>query len=81
MTPGSPPGLCPAGCPSAAWGYGGHTVDDAGHPPQPEQNQQAESLKLVLLEQEDEVEDEGNHHHNGIQDFKLVVKELHAEDK
>ena len=35
----------------------------------------------MLPEQEDNVEDEGNHHHNGVQDFKLVVKELQAEDK
>lgn len=81
MTSGSSPRLRPASCPSVAWEDRGHTVDDPGHPPQPEQNQQAKSLKLVLLEQEDKVEDEGNHHHKGIQDFKLVVKELHAEDK
>lgn len=66
--------------PSATWVHRGRTVDDPGHPPQPEQNQQAESFELVLVEQEDHVEDEGDHHHDGVQDFKLVVEELQAED-
>lgn len=59
----------------------GHTVDDPGHAPQPEQDEQAQSLELVLLEHEDDVEDKRNHHDDGVQDFKLVVEELQAENK
>lgn len=36
---------------------------------------------MVVFKQEDEVKDKGHHHHNGIQDLKLVVEELQAEDK
>lgn len=57
------------------------TVDDPGHPPQPEQNQQAQSLELMLLEQDDDVEDERNHDDDRVQDFKLVVEELPTENK
>lgn len=35
----------------------------------------------MLLEQEDNVEDEGDHHDHRVQDLKLVVKELQAEDE
>lgn len=59
----------------------GHTIDDPGYPPQPEQDQQSQSLEFMLPEQEDDVEDEGNDHHDGVQDLKLVVKELQAEDQ
>lgn len=59
----------------------GRTVDDPGHPPQPEQNQQFKSLKLMLPEQENDVENKGNHDDNRVQDFKLVMEELQAENK
>ena len=75
------PGSSPCPIPTKAQEHRELTVDDPGHPPQPEQNQQPQCLKLMLPEQEDNIKNEGNHHHNGIQDLKLVVKELEAEDK
>lgn len=32
------------------------------------------------MEQKDDVQNEGDHHHDGVQDFKLVVEELQTED-
>ena len=66
---------------SAPWEHRGHTVDDPGHPPQPQQDEQAQSLELMLPEHEDDVEDERNHNDDGVQDFKLVVEELQAENE
>lgn len=57
------------------------TVDDPGHPPEPQEDQEPHGLKLVLPEDEDNVEDEGHDDNDRIQHLKLVVEELPAVDK
>lgn len=57
------------------------TVDNPGHTPQPQQDQQPDSFKLVLPKDEDDVEDERHDDNDPVQHFKLVVEELPAVDK
>lgn len=57
------------------------TIDNSGHSPQSEEDEESKGLKLVLPEQEDNVEDKRHDDNNGIQDFKLVVEEFPAVDK
>lgn len=57
------------------------TVDDPGHTPQPQQNQEPHSFKLMLPKEEDEVKDERHDDNDAVQHFKLVVEELPAVNK
>lgn len=57
------------------------TVDNPGHAPQPQENQEPDGFKLVLPEDEDDVEDEGHDDNDPVQHFKLVVEEFPAVDE
>lgn len=57
------------------------TIDNPGHPPQPQEYQEPNSFKLVLSEDEDNIKDERHNNNNAVQHFKLVVEELPAVDK
>lgn len=57
------------------------TIDNPGYPPQPEQDQQAHAIESILSGDVHNVQDEGNHHHNPIKHFKLVLEEVQAVGK
>lgn len=54
------------------------TVNNSGHPPEPQQNEETYSIKGVLMEDENNVQHEGNYHHQTIEHLKLVLKKLQA---
>lgn len=55
------------------------TVDNSGHPPESQQDEETHRIKGVLVEDEDDVQHEGNHHHQTVKHLKLVLKEFQAE--
>lgn len=57
------------------------TVDDPGHPPQSQQDKETHPIEGVLVENEDNVQHEGHHHHQTIKHFKHVMEELQAVSK
>lgn len=57
------------------------TVDDSGHPPESQQDEETHPIEGVLMEDEDDVQHEGNDHHQTVKHLKLVVKELQAVSK
>lgn len=54
------------------------TVDDSSHPPETQQDEQTHAIKSVLMKDEDDVQHEGDHHHQSINHFKLMLEELQA---
>lgn len=54
------------------------TIDDSGHPPETQQDQEAKAIKGVLMEDEDDVQHKGNHHDKTIKHLKFVIEELPA---
>lgn len=53
-----------------------HTINDPGHPPQPEQDEQACGVKGVFLWDVHNIQDEGHNHDDCIKHLKLVVEKL-----
>lgn len=54
------------------------TIDDSGHPPETQQDQEAEAVEGVLVEDEDNIQHKRNHHDQTIKHLKFVVEELPA---
>lgn len=54
------------------------TVDNPGHPPESQQDEETHPIKGVFMEDEHNVQHEGGHHHQSIKHLKLVLKELQA---
>lgn len=54
----------------------GLTVDNPGHPPQPEQDEEANAIKRVLLGNVDDIQHERHDDHHPVKHLKLVVEEL-----
>ncbi len=57
------------------------TINDSGHPPESQQDEETHPIKGVLMEDEDNVQHEGNHNHETIKHLKLVLKKLQAVSK
>lgn len=60
------------------WGKVLLTIDDSSHPPESQQDKETHPIKGILMEDEHNVQDKGNHHHGSIKHLKLVMKELNA---
>lgn len=54
------------------------TVDDSGHPPQTQQDEETNAIKGVLVEDENNVQHKGNHHYQSIKNLKFVLEKLPA---
>lgn len=54
------------------------TVDDSGHPPESQQDEETHCIKRVFVKDEDDVHDEGHHHHQAVKHLKLVMQKLQA---
>lgn len=57
------------------------TIDDSGHPPETQQDEETNSIKGVLMEDKNNVQHKGNYHHQTIKHLKLVLKKLSAVSK
>jgi len=57
------------------------TVNNPGHPPESQQDEETHPIKGIFMEDEDNVQQEGHHHHHTIKHLKLVLKELHLVSK
>lgn len=53
-----------------------HTINDPGHPPQSEQNEQAHAIKGVFFGDVHDIQDKGHDHDDPIKHLKLVVEKL-----
>lgn len=54
------------------------TIDDSGHPPETQQDQEAKTIEGVFVKDEDNVQQKGNHHDKTVKHLKLVIEELKA---
>lgn len=54
------------------------TIDDSGHSPETQQDEEAEAIKGVLVEDEHNVQHEGNDHDQTVKHLKLVLEKLPA---
>lgn len=54
------------------------TVDNSGHSPESQQDEETHPIKGVLMEDEYDVQHEGQHHNHTIKHFELVLEELQA---
>lgn len=53
-----------------------HTINDPGHPPQPEQDEQAHAVKGIFVGDVHDIQDEGHDYNDPIEHLKLVVEKL-----
>lgn len=53
-----------------------HTINDPGHSPQPEQDEQAHAIKGVFFRDVHDIQDEGHDHDDRIKHFKPVMEKL-----
>lgn len=54
------------------------TIDDSGHPPETQQDEETKAIKGVLVEDEYNVQHKGNHHYQTIKHLKFVLEKLPA---
>lgn len=54
------------------------TIDDPRHPPQTQHDEQTHPVEGVLVEDEGDVQHEGQHHHEPVKYLKLMLEELQA---
>lgn len=54
------------------------TIDDSGHPPETQQDQESKAVEGVFVEDEDNVQHKGNHHDKTVKHLKFVIEELPA---
>lgn len=57
------------------------TIDNSGHPPESQQDEKTYAVKGILMEDENNVQHEGNYDHQTIEHLKLVLKKLQAVSK
>lgn len=57
------------------------TIDDSGHPPETQQDEETNPIEGVLAEDQNNVQHKGNYHHHTIKHLKLVVEKLSAVSK
>lgn len=60
---------------------GSLTVDYPGHPPEPEEDQEAHAIKGIFTGDIHNVQDEGHNHHQPVKHLKLVMEELQLVSK
>lgn len=53
-----------------------HTINDPGHSPQPEQDDQAHTIKGIFFGDVHDIQDERHDHNNPIKHLELVVEKL-----
>lgn len=57
------------------------TIDNSGHPPESQQDEESYPIKGVLVEDENNVQHKGNYHHQTIEHLKPVLEKLQVVSK
>lgn len=57
------------------------TINNSGHPPEPQQDEETYPIKSILVEDENNVQHKGNDHHQTVEHLKLVLEKLQVVSK